>query len=41
MEPKSKKNGLMETFSVYVLSQCLHIWRRLCDRESDEKEICR
>ena len=40
MELKSKKNCLMETFSVYVLSQYIHVWRRLCDRESDEKEIC-
>lgn len=37
---KIKKNCLMEAFSVYVLSQYIHVWRRLCNRESDEKEIC-
>lgn len=29
----------MENIHIHTVSECIHLWRRLCDRHSDEKEV--
>ena len=34
------KTSVKQIIYFYPLSECLHFWRRLCDRYTHEKEIC-
>ena len=29
----------MENIPVHIIFKCIHLWRRLCDRHPDEKEV--
>ena len=39
-EAKGKGDVLRKLFFYMFISQYIYIWRRLCDRDADEKEIC-
>ena len=39
MESKIKKLSYGNFFCLRFISQCIHVWRRLCDRESDRKKF--
>ena len=36
---KEEAKGKGDVFFMFI-SQYIYIWRRLCDRDADEKEIC-
>lgn len=31
---------IQNTVYFYVQTQCMYVWRRICDRSSDEEEVC-
>ena len=37
---KNKREVLVKLFSIYIISKCIYIWRRLCDRHADEEKVC-
>ena len=37
---RQKKNSV-EGVPVHIVSQCFYLWRGLCDRDTDETEVCR
>ena len=38
--PKSRGQVLIRLFFIDIVSERVHIWRRLCHCDADEKEVC-